>query len=302
MKIAHVINPVKFKPASELHVAQPITFESIRVAKEFAQGKTEVELFAISYEEDNEIVPSFFKQLSNLNRSILDFGKFSDPKKYPLLNDVFLALYNATDAEYLIYTNIDIALMPQFYVAVSEILKQGHDALLINRRGISTHYKTVEELPLMYSDFGKPHPGFDCFVFKRELLNKIILENICLGVSFSEVAVVHNFIAFAENLKLIDDLHLTFHIGTEVMPPLVQEYYWHNRNEYEQKIYPRIKHLLSIEKFPYSHLPFHKRILKWILNPNFRTKQVLELEGKSFGRRMKHKIDSLRFSLLEKTK
>ncbi len=302
MKLAHVINPVKVPPTSDLYVAQPVTFESIRLAKEFATGKADIELYTVCFEEDREMIPSFFKQLPALKRSVLDLGKFSRPKKYPFLKDVLRCLYDTSKAEYLIFTNMDISLMPQFYAAVSEILKEGFDAVLVNRRGISTKYKKVEDLPLMYSEFGKPHPGFDCFIFKRELLNKMILEDICVGVSFSEVALVHNLIAFAEKLKLVDDLHLTFHIGSEVMPPLDSEYYQHNRNEYEQKIYPRLKPLLDIGKFPYSELEFYKRITKWALNPVFRTHQVLEMEGKSLGRRLKYKFDSLRFSLLDKIK
>ncbi len=300
MKLAHIINPVKVPSTSELSVVQPITFESIRVAKEFSNGKADVELYTISFAEDREIIPSFLTKLPDLTRSLLDVGSFTKAKKYPILIDVFRALYNASDAEYLIYTNMDIALMPQFYVVVGDILKGGFDALLINRRGILAKYKSIDELPLMYSDYGQPHPGFDCFVFKRELLNKIILENICLGVSFSEVALVHNFIAFAEKLKLVDDLHLTFHIGTEVMPPLEPESFGHNKKEFQQKIYPMLKPHLDIRKFPYSQLPFYKRVLKWILNPSFRTHQVLEMEGKSFLRRMKYKIDLLRFSLLDR--
>ena len=286
MKFAHIINPVKVSADSELEIAQPITFESIRLAKEFATGKTEVELYTVCYEEDHEIIPSFFTQLPNLKRSVLDVRNFPTPKKYPILIDVLNSLHNATSAEFLIFTNMDIALMPQFYIVISEIIKnQNCDALLVNRRGISTKYKSVDELPLMYSDFGKPHPGFDCFVFRRELLNKFILENVCVGVSFSEVALVHNLIAFAEKLKLVDDLHLTFHLGTEVMPPLNPEYYQHNRNEYEQKIYPKLKPYLGISKFPYAELPFYKRMMKWILNPVFRTHQVSELEGKSLLRK-----------------
>lgn len=300
MKLAHIINPVKVLPTSDLHIAQPITFESIRVAKEFATGKTEVELYTISFAEDREIIPDHFTKLPDLNRSVLDFGRFSRKKKYPILMDVFRALYDASDAEYLIYTNMDISLMPQFYVFITEIIKEGHDALLVTRRGLSVKYKKIEELPMMYSDYGKPHPGFDCYIFKRELLNKIILEHICLGVSFSEVAMVHNFIAFADNLKLVDDLHLTFHLGTEVMPPLDPEFFTHNKKEYQQKIYPKLKPLLDIRKFPYGLLSLHKRIFKWILNPNFRTHQVLEMEGKGFFRRLKYRTDSIRFLWLEK--
>lgn len=302
MKIAHIINPVKVQPSSELYTAQPITFESIRVAKEFASDTIDVELYAICYPEDKETIPVHFNLLPPLKRSVLDVGKFSQSRKYPILHDVLQALHLSTNAEYLIFSNMDISLMPQFYSAVGQLLEEGNDALLINRRGISKKYNDVSDLPLMYSEFGKPHPGFDCFVFHREILPKITLEKICLGVSFSEVALVHNLIAFAKKLKLVDDLHLTFHIGSEVMPPLNREFYNHNRSEYENKIYPKLKPHLDIRKFPYSYLPLHKRMLKWILNPVFRTHQVAEMEGKGLQRRLKHYLDSIRFKLLDKIK
>lgn len=300
MRIAHIINPVKVTSSSELYTAQPITFESIKVAKQFASGKVDIELFAIGYSEDEEIIPDYFHLLPPLSRSVLDFGNFAQKRKYPIFNDVLQALYQTSNAEYLIYTNMDISLMPQFYVVVAKLIEAGSDAILINRRGIASSYKNVSDLPLMYSEFGKPHPGFDCFVFRRDILPKIILENVCLGVSFSEVALVHNLIAFAQNLKLVDDLHLTFHIGSEVMPPLNKEFYNHNRSEYENKIYPKLKQYLDIHKFPYSQLPLHKRMIKWALNPVFRTHQVSEMEGKSWVRKVKHQFDSIRFSWLDK--
>ena len=300
MKIAHIINPVKVVANSELGIAQPITFNSILNAKKFAGSNIDIELYTVSYPEDREIIPNGFSQLPNLDKSILDIGNFSTPKKYPFLKDVIGALYTNSTADYLIYTNMDIVLMPQFYLAVAAYLQQGNDAILINRRGISPKYQSINDLPLMYSEFGKPHPGFDCFVFHRSIFPKIILESICLGVSFSEVAMVHNLIAFAERLKLIDDLHLTFHIGSEVMPPLNGEYYNHNRNEYEKKIYPKLKPHLDIRKFPYAELPLHKRMIKWALNPVFRTHQVSGMEGKNLVRKIKYQLDSWRFALLNR--
>ncbi len=297
MKIAHIINPVNVPANTELGIAQPITFESIRVAHEYAKSKVDVKLYTVCYEEDWSIIPDNFTQLSNLTISVRD--KFPSKKKLPYIKDILQALYNNSDAEYLIYTNMDIALMPQFYVAVQALLQQGHDALLINRRGISTKYKTPGELPLMYADMGVPHPGFDCFVFHRSLLEKFVLAEVCIGVPFLEVTLLHNLIAFATNLKLIDDLHLTFHIGTEVMPPVDKDLYLYNRAEYEKKVYPAIKKYLDIKKFPYSELPVYKRLLKWSLNPCFRTHQVLEMEGKNLARRWKYKFDSLRFRLMD---
>ncbi|HWB63430.1 MAG TPA: hypothetical protein VG603_07970, partial [Chitinophagales bacterium] len=259
MVLAHIINPVNAPAGTELARIQPVTFESIRAARDFAAGKVNLELWAVSYPEDQPVIPPIFQNAPYLQRAVTDVAKFEKPKKYPLLADIIKALYQASNADYLIYTNMDIALMPQFYLAVNGLLQQGHDALLINRRGISVYYKGVDELPLMYSDYGVPHPGFDCFVFKRSLAEKFILGNICIGIPFTEVSLTHNLIAFAQNLKLVDNLHLTFHIGTEVMPPRSSEYYRHNRNQYEKNIYPQLKPLLKPEKFPYAMLPFYKR-------------------------------------------
>lgn len=299
MRIAHIVNPFRAPAGSEPAMYQPVTLESIRIAKEFAGAAMQIELYAVCFEEDKEAVPSYFTLLPFLNRSVLDLKKFSRQKKFPFIADVLHALHSASSAEYLMFTNMDIALLPQFYLAINELLRDNCDAVVVNRRCISKKHASLKQLPLMYSDYGKPHPGFDCFIFKRELLPKMHLGNICLGVSFSEVAVLHNLIAYSSRLKLIDDLHLTFHIGTEVMPPLDKEYYTHNREEYEKNIYPKISSLLSIDKFPYGQLSFPKRMLKWMLNPSFRTHQMLAYEGISGWRAIKYRLDAVRFKLMD---
>jgi len=38
IKIAHMVNPVLVKASSDLHIAQPITFESMRIAQQQAMG------------------------------------------------------------------------------------------------------------------------------------------------------------------------------------------------------------------------------------------------------------------------
>jgi len=298
MTFAHIINPVSVSPTSELGIAQTITFETIRHAAETAKGKVDVQLFTICYPEDHEVIPSFFTRLPDLSRSVRDVLSNPNVKKFPLMREVFQSLYDHSQADYFIFTNMDISLMPNFYLAVQQLLQDGTDALLINRRGISAKYSTLAELPLMYAELGEPHPGFDCFVFKSSLYPKLVLADICVGVSFSEVALVHNLIAFAEKLILRDDLHLTFHRGQEVMPPLEPITFGHNRKEYETKIYPVLKPHLGVDKFPYSTLSLPKRLLKWALNPSFRTHQLAEMEGKSMTRKLKHQLDIWRFRWL----
>lgn len=299
LRFAHIVNPVNTPADSELGTAQPITFQSIANARAFIEPHIQVAFYCVGFDEDQNVAPDFFERLPVLKRSVNDLQIFSTQKKYPILWDVLNAVYNNTDADFLIYTNMDIALMPQFYNAVTNIISSEQcDALVVNRRGISKKYNNPAQLSLMYSDYGMPHPGFDCFIFKRALLPQLILDDVCLGVSFSEVAMIHNLIAFAQKLVLEDKMHLTFHIGTEVMPPLNEEYYNYNRTIYEQKIYPKLKPLLRLHKFPYAMQPAHLRLLKWALNPSFRTHLILEMEGKSIGRKLKYILDSWRFALL----
>ena len=203
--IAHIINPYKATTNSELAIAQPITFESMLRAQDFSKGKVGVELLSVSYSEDHEIIPDYFTKLPDLYRSVLDVTNFSTKRKLPFINDILKSMYDNSTAEWLLYTNDDIALMPSFYETVAAMIAEGYDAILINRRRISKAYKSVGELPLLYAEIGGSHPGYDCFVFHRSLFPKLILDEICIGLPFIEVSLLHNLIAFAEKLKHADD-------------------------------------------------------------------------------------------------
>ena len=302
LRLAHIVNPVFAAQGSVLQWVQPISFESIVQSKKFCEQDVAVNLLAVGFDEDASAAYPGFTWLPTLQQSVLNFYSFTEKRQLPLIADILNAALNNCDEEYIVYTNADIALMPQFYSVVAYYLQSGADAVVINRRGIDTSFNTVSQLPLMYSAFGKPHPGYDCFVLKCSVIEKMQLGKICVGIPFLEVCLAHNVVAFAQNPVWIDHLHLTFHIGTEVMPPIAEEYYRYNRNEYEQNIYPLLQPQLQLQKFPYGLLPFHKRMIKWMLNPVFRTRQMAELEGKSFSRRLKHRIDTVRFALLERIK
>lgn len=297
-RIAHIINPVKAPVGSELYVVQPITFETIRIAKSFTHPDIEVGLFTTSYPEDHSIIPDFFQIAKDLDRSVRDIISYSSKKKLPFIKDILDRLSEASDAEWLVYTNADICLMPQFYMAVRAMIAEGHDAILVNRRRLSKKYNSVDQLPEMYSEIGGSHPGYDCFVFHRSLLHSFLLDGICIGVPFVEVSLLHNLIAFASNLKHVDDMHLTFHIGMEVMPPVDQDLYRYNRGIFEETIRPQLLPHLDIRKFPYAELPFHRRMIKRILNPCYSSALALELEGKSAMRKLKIRWDEWRWRIL----
>src|SRR5450432_761979 len=108
MHIAHLVNPILNPVSRELVKLQPLTFESMRIARKQAGTDMHIDLLAAQFAEDVSVIPDYFIQTQNLERSVLDFQNFTRPKKFPLIRDLVERLYNGSKAEYLIYTNADI--------------------------------------------------------------------------------------------------------------------------------------------------------------------------------------------------
>jgi glycosyltransferase involved in cell wall biosynthesis len=236
--IAHVVNPVFVPEESDLYYAQPITFETMRRAKESALDTIDVTLYSAHYPEDKKMVSDYFVSLESLTRSVMDVGQFGKQRKLPLITDILDRLYESSDAEYLIYTNSDISLKPNFYSAVDEIIHQGYDAFIINRRTIPNTYRKIDEIPLMYEEIGEPHPGYDCFIFKRDIYPKFRLRNICIGINYVGLALLKNLECHANKFKVFDDLHFTFHIGNDKpwKKDEYEDYRKHNELEYHKAL------------------------------------------------------------------
>lgn len=241
--IAHIIEPVIADSTSDLVIAQPITFETMHKAKEFARGTVNVELLATQFHDETQIpLPASFTRTHDLMRSIIDIHSFRKSKKLALIKDILDTLYEATSADYMIYTNVDIALMPSFYCAVARIIRMGYDAFVINRRTITDSYSSIEQIPLMYTEIGQSHKGYDCFVFKRELYPRFKLGNICIGTAWIGRALLANMVAYSKRFKEFRDLHLTFHIGDPCTwrNEEFSDYFQANLDEY-QRLFQQIE-------------------------------------------------------------
>jgi len=301
LKIAHIVNPVKVAKNNQLFGAQLVTFESMRVAKE----QTDLSDFELiqcctQYLEDEGVVPVFFQQLSNLTKSVKDVNSKLNGRKLPLIKDILFKTIELQNVDYIIYTNVDIALMPFFYTTVYEYIKEGHDFISINRRRLEDKYDSINQLPKMYAELGRSHPGFDCFIFKQTLLEKLHLNGICVGVPFVEVSLLHNLMAVAENPKILFDKHLSFHIGMNVLGFEKDQYYLHNRTTYFKFIYPKIKSKFDLKKFPYAKESWFRRLIKWTLNPSIFAVDYLHMEGKSSLQKLKLKLDEIRWRVLQR--
>jgi hypothetical protein len=234
ISLAHIINPVVVDHTSDLIIAQPITFATMEIAKEFSQESVDVNLYAIQYDDEESVsLPQVFIRVPDLKRSIANIKAFTQKRKLPLIKDILEPLYEATNADYFIYTNVDISLQPYFYQTVSRIIEQGYDAFVINRRTIPDHYKDVDEIPLMYAELGEKHPGWDCFVFHKSLYPRFQLGTVCIGSGWFGRAMIINMAALAKKFEVFTELHITFHIGNNKawQSPQFDDYLQHNKNE-----------------------------------------------------------------------
>ena len=212
----HIVNPVIVDRSSDLYTAQPITFETMRIARDFARDVVEVKLLTAQYPEDRALVPEWFQPTPDLGRSILDVGTFGKERKLPLLVDILNRLYTTLpEADYLIYSNVDISLMPHFYSAVKSFIDAGYDAFAINRRTISENFNGVEDIPLMFAEVGEEHPGHDCFVFRRNAYSRFNLGHVCIGVNWIGRVLLWNLMCHAQNFNEFKSTHLTFHLGND---------------------------------------------------------------------------------------
>lgn len=281
-KICHILNPVKVSKTHDLFIAQPITFASVFRARETLADADKPELLALTYPEDDETVPPGFRQVRLPERSIREITHNPSCAKLPLLADILHTAYEHTDAEYIIFSNVDIAVQPTFYRFVQQKISEGSDGFIINRRRIPEGHFSPADLDSLYPIKGKPHPGFDCFIFKRAYIPQMQLGTVCVGIPFVETTLAHNLFALCENFRLFDREFQTFHLGMEIFKKRDKELYWHNRRQFFNHIKPALWPRFDIRKFPYFEHGFPMRYVRWGLNPALFTLMNLKLDLRRF--------------------
>lgn len=212
-KYAHIINPFKASPDRDVYLAQPIVFDSIKKARDFAKKNISVELLTTQFREDREIIPEHFKILDDLDRSFLEDGE--QEYKLPYIVDILDKAYESIlDADYLIHSETDIGLMPFFYDTIDALVKQGYDAIIVNCRCIANKFENEDDLPIIWSEVGEKHPGWDCFIFRRDIYKKYNLGEVIVGANSIGRALFVNLKYHAKKFIELTDSHLTFHLGS----------------------------------------------------------------------------------------
>jgi hypothetical protein len=236
--IAHIIQTAEFPSGSELHIAQPVTLASMVVAQAFSSDGVDVELIAVNLREECPEIPAEFTILPSLQRTVCEVAEFHVKRPLPMIDDILQRVAEYSSAEYLIYSNIDIAVQPHFYETVASLIRQGYDAFVINRRTIGASYTSPSELPMMYADVGEAHPGFDCFVFRRDAYPNYRLGGVCIGTGWICRALTTNLICCATRFEEFRDLHVTFHIGNARAwrRPEYEDYFRYNLDAFRRTV------------------------------------------------------------------
>ena len=86
---------------------------------------------------------------------------------------------------------------------------------------------------MMYASIGDKHPGFDCFIYKRDLYPNFELGNTILGANWIGRVLLANIVAYASKYKIFENEHLTFHIGDDRSWQNPQNNQFHEKNRSE---------------------------------------------------------------------
>ena len=229
----HIINPFPCPENSEHGIASRITYESLRIAAEEARKRgIQIEVNAVVLPDDETAIKPPAKLAGHLDRTVQDIRPLSPTRPFPLIADILRIGAESSKCDYLIFTNMDIAVQPDFYLQLHEIVANRFEPgtpFTVYRRNISSHYNSIEQLPEMYRQSGQIAYGYDCFVFPRSYVSQLDLGNCCIGAAhfdyllFIALDAVSGFRA-----SRINDLPLTFHIGNDIAWSSQIDYIEHN--------------------------------------------------------------------------
>ena len=167
-----------------------------------------------------------------IDRTVQDLREFQVPRPLPLVMDVLTAV-DLKPEDIFIFTNVDIALAPNFYEFINSVFERGIDCAIVNRRTISDVYCDERDLSLMTNEVGAPHPGFDCFAYLGSLKNRLTHYDSCVGIAGVMAPLVYQLLAKAKRPVVLLDAHATFHLGDdkEWKNDKFKDYSEHNLNE-----------------------------------------------------------------------
>jgi hypothetical protein len=228
-KIAHVVN---FYRATG--IGQRTQLLTARSMIQAAASASDVKLVAVVDKEEKDAIPQSFEAASLLQRTIVDLRKFASQRPFPLLFDILNSGAAAAESgSYLVFTNCDICLLPNFYTVVRSLLARDVDCLIINRRSVAPLESFGAAPELAALEVGFAHPGLDCFIFPAAWVRDFVPNLACVGIGYVMRSLLFNLVGKARRMLILRDAHLTYHYGDDRPwnTPEFEEYTRHNVSE-----------------------------------------------------------------------
>lgn len=236
VSFTHLINPFVCAPDSEHGIASRITYASLETALENARSAAlDVTVDAVVVRGDEAAIRPPARLAGHVQRTVQDIRALRPARPFPLIADLLEAGAASAGGSHLIFTNMDIAVQPDFYVQLRTLIDTRFDAdtpFIVYRRNIPGYYRRVEELPRMYAEPGETAYGFDCFVFPRAYAAQLDLGRCCIGAAhFDYLMFMALDAASGFRMQRVDDVPLTFHIGNDIAWSGQIDYIEHNLDE-----------------------------------------------------------------------
>jgi hypothetical protein len=236
VSFTHIINPFVCDPHTKHGIASRITYASLTPAIEHArQTGVEVEINAVILPGEEAAIAVPARLGGRLHRTVQDVRSLRPKRPFPLIADILKAGAASVTSSHVIFTNMDIAVRPDFYTQLRTLIEtrfDGETPFIVYRRNIPGHYTGIDQLPAMYDEPGEVAYGFDCFVFPRAYVSQLDLGHCCIGAAHFDYLL---FIALDAvsgfRVKRINDLPLTFHIGNDIAWSSQINYIEHNLAE-----------------------------------------------------------------------
>lgn len=224
MKIIHIINIFKTKDKQNVFNK---TFQSIKKSLRYHKKyhpNLNIIPIAVFYEEDEDIVPPYFKKASTLKNDAYKELNINSPvyKKVPFIKDIFNnAISLENDYDYLVYTNIDIIIVNDFYFKSLELFNSDNNisSLSITRRTVPEIFIPKTKLKKIVTGridkITEKHPGHDTFIIKKGVIEKCNFGNVFIGFPPIGTFILFQMELNGFNFKIIDDKYLTYHLGDD---------------------------------------------------------------------------------------
>jgi hypothetical protein len=274
ISFTHILNPFPSKPGSEQDIASKITWASIRAAKAVANERgILVEYHAVVLPGDKTAAEAPISRISLLSRTVQDIQKLNPRRPLPLIQDILVLGAAGSDSSHVIFSNMDIALQPGFYVALQELVSTRlapGSPFSVSRINIDKRL-ALASIDEMYAAGGDIGQGYDCFVIPRPLIAKLDLGNNCIGAPHFDLLLYMCLDMLSDGkMRHITDTKLTFHLGNDISWSAMMDYVEFNLYESLKAIdrnraNHRIESGSTFDRWSRTHFMANAHWTSWIL-------------------------------------